>query len=829
MRKVANLSMQDELAAKEEELGSAAQKVSMVSERLEMELAAKQALQAKYNCVKADHQKFLLRQKVEELEDLALIRALCRELKDKQDAMETLQAKYDRVKADQQRTRGRFKLLLRNNSLQERFQYLTVMMDETENELMSLMEQNEDLRQKNDYLEADKKKLRQDVEILEGSHQLLADIVNNAFIDSSEPFRKDEPVEKKEMSDANVQTEDFGHLEDGWTLCTTIELIGALCRQLKDKQAAMEALQADYDRVKADQQKSLLRELRDQQEFEELVDLYRKAAEQNEKLRGRMENQGLFAFWSNGVLDQTFRSLEDSFEEAIAKQSEIGALGSNGVLDQTFRSLEDSLQEATAKQNEVDQMIVDVRKKQKPRICGCYRPLLSNTSKICFRCNEAMSGAIGSRIEVGPCGCEESMQLRHRNNSLQEQLQYLTDVVGKDETEGDHVSLMEQNEDLRQKNYHLDADNKKLRQDVEILEGSHQLLADIVNNAFIDSSEPFRKDEPVEKKELSDAQTEVFGRLEDGFPVCTTIKMIEALYQELKDKQAAMEKELGSATQKMARVFERLEMELKAKQALQADYDRVKADQQKLLLREERYKQEFEELEDLYRKTAEQNEKLRDEMENQRLDAFGSNGVLDQTFRSLEDSLQEATAKQNEVDQMIVDVREKQRAKQMQSRILRTSSGNEAMSEAIESRIAVGPCGCMQWHKNNSQQEQLQWLADVVGDDNKKLRLADEILKGSHQLLADIMNNVFILSSKPFRKDEPTEKKVGAFSLEEAIAKQNEFDQRIVNVLKKQEPGCFKSLLVGFLVIVIVFFASLASVPVDSTDPNALYDRHHYI
>ncbi|CAJ0918558.1 unnamed protein product, partial [Mesorhabditis belari] len=150
--------------------------------------------------------------------------------------------------------------------------------------------------------------------------------------------------------------------------------------------------------------------------------------------------------------------------------------------------------------------------------------------------------------------------------------------------------------------------------------------------------------------------------------------------------------------------------------------------------------------------------------------------------------------------------------------------GNEAMSGAIESRIEVGPCGCMQWHKNNSQQEQLQWLADVVGGDNKKLRLADEILKGSHQLLADIMNNAFILSSKPFRKDEPTEKK-----LEEAIAKQNEFDQRIVNVLKKQEPGCFQSLLVGFLVIVIVFFASLASVPVDSTDPNALYDRHHYI
>ncbi|CAJ0944700.1 unnamed protein product, partial [Mesorhabditis belari] len=771
--------LKDELAAKEEELGSAAQKVSMVSERLEMELAAKQALQAKYNCVKADHQKFLLRQKVEELEDLALIRALCRELKDKQDAMETLQAKYDRVKADQQklketiakqkgvgqmivdvlkkqgpRTRGRFKLLLRNNSLQERFQYLTVMMDETENELMSLMEQNEDLRQKNDYLEADKRSYDRML-------KFWREVINFSRIS------KDEPVEKKEMSDANVQTEDFGHLEDGWTLCTTIELIGALCRQLKDKQAAMEALQADYDRVKADQQKSLLRELRDQQEFEELVDLYRKAAE-HEKLRGGMENQGLFAFWSNGVLDQTFRSLEDSFEEAIAKQSEIGALGSNGVLDQTFRSLEDSLQEATAKQNEVDQMIVDVRKKQKPRICGCYRPLLSNTSKICFRCNEAMSGAIGSRIEVGPCGCEESMQLRHRNNSLQEQLQYLTDVVGKDETEGDHMSLMEQNEDLRQKNYHLDADNKKLRQDVEILEGSHQLLADIVNNAFIDSSEPFRKDEPVEKKELSDAQTEVFGRLEDGFPVCTTIKMIEALYQELKDKQAAMEKELGSATQKMARVFERLEMELKAKQALQADYDRVKADQQKLLLREERYKQEFEELEDLYRKTAEQNEKLRDEMENQRLDAFGSNGVLDQTFRSLEDSLQEATAKQNEVDQMIVDVR-----------------------------------------RSKSQ--------------------ADEILKGSHQLLADIMNNAFILSSKPFRKDEPTEKKVGAFSLEEAIAKQNEFDQRIVNVLKKQEPGCFQSLLVGFLVIVIVFFASLASVPVDSTDPNALYDRHHYI
>ncbi|CAJ0944785.1 unnamed protein product, partial [Mesorhabditis belari] len=70
--------------------------------------------------------------------------------------------------------------------------------------------------------------------------------------------------------------------------------------------------------------------------------------------------------------------------------------------------------------------------------------------------------------------------------------------------------------------------------------------------------------------------------------------------------------------------------------------------------------------------------------------------------------------------------------------------------------------------------------------------------------------------------------------LEEAIAKQNDFDQRIVNVLKKQEPGadgCFKSLLVGFLVIVMVFFASLASVSVsiDSTDPNALYNRQQYV
>ncbi|CAJ0944746.1 unnamed protein product, partial [Mesorhabditis belari] len=321
-----------------------------------------------------------------------------------------------------------------------------------------------------------------------------------------------------------------------------------------------------------------------------------------------------------------------------------------------------------------------------------------------------MSGAIGSRIEVGPCGCEESMQLRHRNNSLQEQLQYLTDVVGKDETEGDHVSLMEQNEDLRQKNYHLDADNKKLRQDVEILKGTHQLHTDM-KNPLIYSSEPFGKDEPTEKKvgvirnafwakhDMSDAevQTEDFRHLQDGHAVCTTIKMIEALYQEVKnkqvamekdlwsaaqkiamvverleielaakqvfeahcqqllDEQATMEKELGSTTQKTARVFERLEIELAAKQALQADYDRVKADQdrvkadqQKFLLRQERDQQEFEELLDLCRKAVEQNEKLRDEMKHQRLVTFGTNAVSDQTCSSLAHSLSEAIGKQNE-------------------------------------------------------------------------------------------------------------------------------------------------------------------------------------
>ncbi|CAJ0944730.1 unnamed protein product, partial [Mesorhabditis belari] len=343
-----------------------------------------------------------------------------------------------------------------------------------------------------------------------------------------------------------------------------------------------------------------------------------------------------------------------------------------------------------------------------------------------------MSGAIESRIEVAPCGCEESVQLRHRNNSLQEQLQYLTDVVGT------------RNEDLRQKNDHLEADNKKLRRDVEILKGGHQLHADVMNNALIYSSELFGKDEPTGKKEMSgaDVQTEDFGHLEDGCTVCTTIEAIGAHCQQLLDEQTAMEKELGSAAQKIAMFVERLEMELaakqaieahcqqllderagmekelgsatrkiamfverleielEAKQALQADYDRVKADQEQFLL-------EFEELVDLYRKAVEQNEKLRDEMENQGLVTLGSSGALDQAFRSDFDSL------------------------------------------------------------------------------------------------------------------------------EEAIAKQNDFDQRIVNVLKKQGPGtsgCFKPLLVGFLVIVIVFFATLASVSVsiDLTDPNALYDRHHY-
>ncbi|CAJ0918751.1 unnamed protein product, partial [Mesorhabditis belari] len=230
-----------------------------------------------------------------------------------------------------------------------------------------------------------------------------------------------------------------------------------------------------------------------------------------------------------------------------------------------------------------------------------------------------MSEAIESRIEVGPCGCEESVQLRHKNDSQQEQPQCLTDFVAKDENGGDHMSLMEQNEALGQKNDHRDADKKKLRL-AEILKGTHQLHTDM-KNPLIDSSEPFGKDEPTGKKELSDAQTEDFGHLEDGHTVCKTI-------------------------------------------------DREK--------------------------------------ENQMLDAFGSDGVL-------------------------------------------------------------GPTG---------------------------------------RLLVD--------------------------SLEEAIAKQNDFDQRIVNVLKKQEPetcGCFKPLLVGFLVIVIVFFASLASVSVsiDSTDPNALYNRQQYV
>ncbi|CAJ0918509.1 unnamed protein product, partial [Mesorhabditis belari] len=380
---------------------------------------------------------------------------------------------------------------------------------------------------------------------------------------------------------------------------------------------AKQALQADYDRVKADQEQFLL-------EFEELVDPLSKS-------------------WSSGALDQAFRSDFDSLEEAIARTK---------------------------------------RFRPKDRQCS---------EEARARGNGAMSGAIGSRIEVGPCCCEESMQLRHRNNSLQEQLQYLTDVVGKDETEGDHMSLMEQNEDLRQKNYHLDADNKKLRQDVEILKGSHQLHTDM-KNPLIYSSEPFGKDEPTEKKDMSDAevQTEDFRHLQDGHAVCTTIKMIEALYQEVKNKQVAMEKDLWINYTKTARVFERLEIELAAKQALQADYDRVKADQDRVKADQQK-----------------QNEKLRDEMKHQRLVTFGTNAVSDQTCSSL------------------------------------------------------------------------------------------------------------------------------AHSLSEAIGKQNEVGQMIVNVQTKQKPGtsgCFKPLLVGFLVTVtIVFLVSLVSISIDSTDPNALYDRHHYI
>ncbi|CAJ0944831.1 unnamed protein product, partial [Mesorhabditis belari] len=112
--------------------------------------------------------------------------------------------------------------------------------------------------------------------------------------------------------------------------------------------------------------------------------------------------------------------------------------------------------------------------------------------------NEAMSGTVSPRIEVAPWGCEESVQLRHKSDSQQEQPQCLTDFVGKDENGGDHMSLMEQNEALGQKNDHLEADKEKLRL-AEILKGSHQLHTDMMN-PLIDSSEPFGKDEPTGKK-----------------------------------------------------------------------------------------------------------------------------------------------------------------------------------------------------------------------------------------------------------------------------------------------------------------------------------------